>query len=787
MSPISGNTTNILNSEIPHESAKRPGDYFVQKLTTKSSLPQLTGVNKRMSADSFGSYHSSASDENSSIVSSQFDSPIPQQTPQVLQQLGITTAVPDCRLSSMTTATSIVNEAIVDSTYTLREDMSSSASSMAKQMSTARTSFLESSTSLISQQVPVYKLKSSSTSSMIHHHRSVAPAPVMKSVRSKSTASIPNLHRTKTRYLSSKETKERQILRKKKYEENDDDEEILSNDLDNLIFNVPVIKNTGELYRSNSSNMVSNNNYSLARSDSFTILSRSDLIDSHDNNKYNIASTNVKPCPLPGKLTISTTNLQNYQNQPSSSSSKMPTLDENSSIISSNDVSFNDEYEIAQNISQFYNNRSESMSKFLKLSRQDSIMYKLPTYIKSQSSMEDLHLISPEKLSLIDQTRPINLPPKNDQDKTKHNKEFKRVLSDYEVNTKNNNDERAKNAQIQLQYKQQWLKFIDSLSNLECKEFNKRFTYEKNNIRKLIWDCNIYPVNDRFNFLMKVLSTNQNSQDSINTIKNSFKLFDQKYQNLSESVKNNKNDEFDIIIGNCLQRPLIKCLLDDKEQFKTKYQYLLYIKSLSEFGLSKIDEIFLIPVLLLIFPNQTLIDIYCLLELLNQQVFDRDLISNLNSSLSSWSDIKQIPRLLSKFPSSEFDNLTSTTIFEMILQFSDQLPLSLSASSTPILTQAPTFEDPIYIENNKSACFELINKLLSMMIIYSNSIKSKTKNNMKVMQTFLICMFAYYHLNWNDYQELITKNIPLRINNSMDMNANLDSFVEKWKGIYKKC
>ena len=40
-------------------------------------------------------------------------------------------------------------------------------------------------------------------------------------------------------------------------------------------------------------------------------------------------------------------------------------------------------------------------------------MYKIPNFIKSNSSLEDLHLISLEKLSVIDSTRPSHLPPKS--------------------------------------------------------------------------------------------------------------------------------------------------------------------------------------------------------------------------------------------------------------------------------------------------------------------------------------------------------------------------------------
>ena len=196
-------------------------------------------------------------------------------------------------------------------------------------------------------------------------------------------------------------------------------------------------------------------------------------------------------------------------------------------------------------------------------------------------------------------------------------------------------------------------------------------------------------------------------------------------------------------------------------------------------------------------------EIYCLLELINQEVFQRDFLHELNCKLNQWGASKTIPKSLSSrnFTASEFEGLNYNWILEMILQFSDQLPLSLSAPSTPILDQPrqwesqhqqaqqqqPESQEPQIPEEEPSpACLQLISKLFTLLIVYSNSIKTKTKNNLKVWESFIIAMFVYYHLNWNDYEELIKKNIPIRLNNSHDSRENLDCFVRKWKGLVKK-
>jgi hypothetical protein len=852
---------------------KRPGDYYIQKLA-KSSLilsnpspkpKQAPPIARSKSRESIVSFHTSYSDDISLIASSQFDS----------QSQNITHNPVDSRLSSLT-STTVVNSSSLDSqsyrkeingiaedtddrsfeensnddsyfqvNETLRNMANSSSTLDLKQSSprlfrknsapSASSDYIESAINLSYSPPNRPQLRTSSTSniptsSIPQRTTSQTPQAKFASLKSFST---PTLNCSKTRYISSKETKERQQLRKKMYEENYNDDEILSNDLDHLVFNVPVIKNHSELYMMNSQSTPGSSNSSKSSLNRKNSILHSDLIADNDNNKYNIHPTNSnltsnsgKPFPLPGRLG-SHVDLSNVQDSRKLNEDR---IDEEDDEIAN---STNDDSEVTQNITNLYNQRSASISKLIKISREQNMMYKLPNFIKSQSSMEDLHLISPEKLNLIDQTRPINLPPKTTIDKSKHKKEFQKVLSIYEINTKNLNDARKKSNQFHMQNQQLWIKVVLSMiDEPDQKLFNKSFGNQKHTIRKLAWDSNI-PATFRFPFFMKILSSNCNSHDSVNTINNSFSLFDQKYENLSETIRSNKDVEFDKTIEAVMKRPLFDAILKEvnndfcPDEFASNFKYLLYIKSLSEFGLHKHDEIFLIPILLILFQNnQTLQEIYCMLELINQQIFDREFLAHFNKVLSKWNNLKasysesnHLYKFLSKFKSlSEFDNMTSNTFFEILIQFNDKLPLSLSAPSTPIMGQSNQFnfvpspnssnlsfvsnmtenipeditprtsnsnnsED--YINDINSSAAQLVIMLLQLLIVYSNSIKSKSKNHLKVLQSFLMATFKYYHINWNDYSDLIKNNKSIRLNNSADQVMNLSNFVERWKDNFK--
>lgn len=801
-----------LSSLLTLNDSKRPGDYYIQKMSNSSI--NLTGTNPKakhtlnvanrpQSGESIISLQSNYSDETSLSNSSQFDVPdsrlssstsnsliSPSQSPS--HNLFCANNTSSANTSNSTDSNDKTNDKINEENENEDESndhINSSLSTLTlKNQSLDSNSDLSYNQSPLTSQVSRPRLKASSTTNVIKQR-----PPKLQTMKS-----TTSLQRAKTKFLSAKETKERQQLRKKLYDENDDDDDILANDLD--IFNVPVIKNHAELYINKNSSKY---------------LSRHDLVT--DDSKYNVnTSTEMKPCPLPGRLN-STSELSRNSNTRTDIS--------DDSILEESEHSFSfstdNDGEISQNISNFYNQRSESFSKLMKMTREQNMMYKLPNFIKSQSSIEDINLISPEKINCLDQTRPINLPPKNSTDKSKHNKEFKRVLNNYENNTKMANETRKRISESIVNQQQQWFKLMMSSK----KDFNKKLTSDKAMVRKLSWESNC-PDKFRYDFFMNTLSNGD--EQTITNLKNSFQASQDKYSNLSHSIKVNKDIEFNNVIELILQRPLYDSIMKEfnenvevdfsLDDFKNNLRYLLYIKSLSESGLRKQDEIFLIPFFLILFQNgNTMQEIYVLIELVNNNVLDDVFLKELNKSWGSWTNVQNFSsssilyKFLYKFNNpKEFENLNSIRFFEMLIQINDKLPLSLSAPSTPIVSQSGQFSfaspktngsesnnssktnsidqlNDLNIQNAlNSSSYNLILKFLQLIIVYSHSEKTKSKNNLMVFQSFLMIIFQYYHINWNNLSELVKLNKSIKLNNSADQSANLDNFIDKWKDVFKR-
>lgn len=838
--------------------AKRPGDYYIQKLSNSSlhlpsskppPLPTASSSNnthRPVSGDSILSLQSNLSDDISLVGSSPFDVPdsrlssltsnsiiSPLESPAInnYQFNHHNSSTPNASSSDNNSFDETTEEHIHvaprnDSNRDVVENTNSSLSTITLKSPYAKPKSNNSATALSQtspspRQMMGSRPKASSTTNIPHHPK-----------RSGSVSSImPPLTRTATRYHTAKETKERKQLRKKLYDDNEYDDEILLNDLD-FVFNVPVIKNHAEIY-------VSNNTPKF--------LSHSDLVGNNDGNKYNTGKF------APNSPATSRTSFQPPTRSNSSRSLGDVSRLNNSSVVAENSIleeeedqdrSLESEFsstsflsndtEITHNISQFYNERSISFTKLAKQSREQNMMHKLPNYIRYQSSIEDLNLISQEKLDAADQTRPINLPPKSVNDKMKHNKEFHKVLTNFEASTKTNNESRKKLYEQFISNQQQWFKLMLSLKDQQ--EFNKKLSADKVVVRKLAWDSNV-PHRSIFDYFHKFLMY-QSNEETIKDIENLFKSSDSKYQSLSQQMKLSKDNEFDNLIESVLDRPLFRSILQEHEEnpesafdvakLKSSFRYLLYIKSLSESGLKKHDESFLIPVFLILFHDQSASEVNLIIELFNQQILSSKFLSDLNkslgnwSSLSSWSSSNIIYKTLSKFSSlKEFEHLNANNFFQILTQINDKLPLSLSAPSTPITAQTGAFTMPSSptppLPGNASgissprisattsvsslndalqslstanagftsSAFNLIVRFLQLLVVYSNSLKSKSKNNLKVFQSFLLIVFKYYHINWNSYDELIINNKSIRLNHSLDQAANLDSFADKWKDAFK--
>lgn len=776
-------------SSIATLDSKRPGDYYVQKMS-QSSLnisvlgKGMSGFNTRpISGESIMSLQSNNSDD-SLEVSSHFDVQGSVSTSSVSNSIGSTLNSPNGSGYSFSNTTDKFNNKIK---YDLNDDTleeEEAMDSVTEMKSSLSTLALKSNnSSLVSlpptgNQLPKPSLKSVSTSKLVSSN-----PPPPKLFTHKSTTSLT---RTKSRFLNSKEKKERQQMKKKMYDDNDDDDLILTND--DLVFNVPVLKHHADIY-------------SNRKNSSASLLSRKDLFSPADDSKYR-SGASMKPCPLPGNIgSMSSLNesLVNVNNSASNNSFS----EEDSFQTMTSDL----DLEITQNISNFYSERSASFSKLAMYSREQDVVYKLPKYVKSQSSIEDLTLISQEKLNFVDQTRPINLPPKVLIDKNKHNREFKRVINDYEMSTKLQKEDRIRSFESIFSNQKVWLKLIDTAG--QDNYFNKRFNSERNTVRKLAWESNC-PREILYEFFLQFLS-NEINETTIESIKQSFITSNNKYSNLSDTMKNSKGLEFSISIKSILERPFFRAIFKELNfdyeynDYQEKFKTLLYIKSLSENGICKNDEKFLIPLFLVLFEDRSLSDIYLLVELANQKIFNEEFLKELSTSFKGWTNLNSSYKMsysLYKFLKSfsnldEFEYLNSNALIEVILHINDQLPLSLSAPSTPIISSGFEFtphngERPISQDafsgqtpNYNSSVLNLCLRFLQLLVIYSNSPKTSMKNNLKLSQSFMMVIFQYYHINWNDINELMNLNSSIRLNNSGDQGENLDSFVRKWKDAFK--
>ena len=652
------------------------------------------------------------------------------------------------------------------------------------------------------------KLRASSTSSVLEIKRQPSyqkQLPLLS--RQASAASLFGLLRAKTRYYNPQETKERKQLRKKLYEENDADDELLTNDLD-LVFNVPVIKNHGELYRARRTESVPN-----------MLLSRHDIVNDDDNkNPYKPAGA-MKPCPLPGKL--SRLNLS-VDRIPQAIPELRVLPDDIMEETDSSYASTENDSAICNNISEFYTQRLLSYLTLARVSRDQQLSDRMPQFVKTHSSVEDISLISPEKLEVVDQLRPINLPPKKPADRTKHNRELHRVITDFEATTKHANNTRKSLGLLAVANQQIWLKLMLA----EDRDFERKLNSDREKLRKLNWDS-LVSGRFRFEYFKRVLLMGS-SKGFADSVTSSVALLESKINGLSPQMKKAKDAEFIGMVEQAMQRPLLRNYLVqvaetdgadfDTRRFRENFRQLLYFKTFSDGGLQRHHQVFIIPIFLILFQStESFSEICVLIESFDREVLSSENLAAINKKLSRWSDLTSMSqsnpvcKILKTFSSlQEFESLSATSLFDIIVQLNDRLPLSLSAPSTPIVAQSSfrplsttSSESEGSVKNNsvcsldsvvttasdglysESSSLSLVGTFLQLLVIYSRS-KNRKQKTINLFQAFLLTVFQYYHINWNSCGELVRCNKSIRLNNSSDQLMNLESFLDKWKEIFKK-
>lgn len=769
---------------------KRPGEFYLQRLS--QSVVTLPETTQRPASDillgSADTTTSKDSDDVQLVVLLHFD-------------------VLDSRLSSMTSNSLYLSRAagsgepeiLADSDPQDEPDLSLSISTI-----TLKTDEIV--TAEPYKELP--KLRSVLTLSILPK-KPINSAPLKEKLQRAASSSFL-LSRQKTRYFNAKETKERQQLRKKVYDDNDDDVEILPNDL-NLVFNVPVIRNQNEVYRYRRLSSASKS-LQILRSD----IDFEDRFVSHP-------VPPMRPCPLPGKLSQSSLAIDTLL-------ALMPEDSLYDFTLAEEDEEFpnipDNDHEISQNISEFYSLRSLSYLKLVKKTREQHI-YRLPNYVRSQTSVDDLSLFSPEKLDAVDQSRPIHLPPKCATDKSKHTKEFQRVLSSFEHNTRAQNESRKRLGELFIANQQQWLKYMIAFS--DDKELARKVLLEKEKLRALNWES-LIPDRHRFDYFMKMMASSAGDKCT-EQIRLDVARTEQKLELVLDQMRVAKNTEYEKTIAAVMKRPLYVNFINDvsahpgtnfdQELFRENFRHLLFMKAFSHSGLRKHHEIFVIPVFLILFQSHELVfEVAVLIELFDQVVLSPEFVESLNMSFASWQNLLLLSRssmaykIFSRFNSlTELRNINCTSVFDVMTQLNDRLPLSLSAPSTPVLVQdtfnaltsarqsseigdsqpgSKTASVESFAElaapslYTRSSSLSLVGIFLQLLVIYAKYPRSKKQNLTRLMQGFLLTVLKFYHINWNSVAELVKNNKSIKLNNTSDQLANLDSFLDKWRDTFKR-
>lgn len=424
--------------------------------------------------------------------------------------------------------------------------------------------------------------------------------------------------------------------------------------------------------------------------------------------------------------------------------------------------------DISQNISDFYSQRLKLYLKLVRELREQLVLYKLPKYVRLQSLLDDLSLVSLEKLEAVHQLRPINLPPKSTSDRLRHSREFQRAMTSFELLSRAQNESRRRYEQLLAANQQLWRRVAADV---------RRVASEKNAVRRLAWETLIAP-DLRYDFFLNVLSSSLGAEATRRVLQTYAEL-EARRKGLAEQMRALKTNEYRMACAQTLSRPLYRGVAD---RFRDSYVHLLFLKLLLKGGLKPLHENFVVPLFLVFFPNETDQRIFTLVELFDACVFTQDVFAELNKRLARWLS----PRsglVQAQFPKDEFDLLSLASFFEIVLQLNDQLPLSLSAPTTPVIPQGGFEQDRELVLD--SSALSLVGILLQVLVVYSHLRRSKKANLCKVYECFLLTIFKFYHINWNSYTELLLQNLLIKLNNSSDQVRNLDSFLDKCKDFFK--
>lgn len=342
----------------------------------------------------------------------------------------------------------------------------------------------------------------------------------------------------------------------------------------------------------------------------------------------------------------------------------------------------------------------------------------------SNYTIDELRMLSPEKLEHLSSTRPMWLPPKSSHESQKHQQQISEVIESFskkEIDKKEKNFQKLKGLLIN---NQKWFEVT-----VKHQEIHRPVIHT---MRHLCWKSNI-PNDLRFKIWHDVLNyyNKKNGFDVVDDSSNSKSQQPELFEALKEKLDGINTEylepEIELIVSSIY--PNMQLFQKGQELYPALKQLLLF-KKISTSGLQYGDEALLGLFLLYFTPQES----FNLLNLVKKNVINDEFTTKFNSNVSS---NYVMTKYLSKHFKDEIPLINTRNMYKIFMKF-----------------------DP-----------ELLIKIFDHLVL---------NNSYKVCYCMVLVVLKFYHFGFLDLKQL-------SLDDGMIIDIdNHEEFIEKFTYYYKK-
>lgn len=550
------------------------------------------------------------------------------------------------------------------------------------------------------------KTKTHSTSTLVNHHHHQRSAKI--NTPNASTSSLPMMMTSRlTPSQKYRMKRENSKLTLKNREKLYDDMSIQGRDAlddeEDLIWNVPFTKGVASIFSSTAGKSPA-------------------LI----NKIFDQSPISMPMSPLPGSISAPSSPMPNNINI----NNKIKNNNNNNN--NNNRSSGNSFYSLpseAASISEFYQASSSSYFEKQLKERQDSST-NLPNYIQEASvvGLEDMSLVSEEKIKTLSSSRPIWLPPKSTKENKRHEREINLTLEDsvrFDKEVKLREEQQAEKI---IKYTKRWI---------DVSQHSKIYKYSSE-CKRLVFKTSI-PQNLRFKIWKSLLQ-----RDLANITFEPYEELNQKFVDNVKDFPRSKTEEIEELVSQFKRT-------SENTELLNNLSHLMKLKMISNTGLNENSDPIIIYSLLL--AKFTLSESFEMLSLINEKVFNKS--NNIDKFTSSIQTNHTLKRLLG---TKEFQNDLDTMCFSQLFQ----IMLNLIKNS------------------GKSA---ILLNLLDILVIY--------QGDYKIVMSIFIAILRDYHFGFTCLNQLNKVSAGggaglKSCGENLYINEDSNQFVERVYYYYKK-